>query len=475
LLKDLQLLRQQAFVSGKWVYSHSGRTLEVLDPSTGQHIGRVPACDEVDTRAAIDAAGIALPGWGALTARSRAAILRRWHDLIIEHLADLALVTTLEQGKPLAAARSEILHGASVVQQSADEAIRVYGETLTASSASHPVGTRRAPVGVCAAITPSNFPSASITRSIAPALAAGCTVVLKPSPLSPFSALALAELAHRADLPHGVLNIVTGLPESIGSELTGNLTVRKLTFIGSARVGKQLLRQCAGTPKRVSMELDGIPPLIVFDDADTEQAVAEIVANRFCNGGQTFACGGRIYVHDKLYEEVASRLAKEVSGLRVGRGTEPGAQIGPLVSVCALRRAEAHLADALAKGAVALLGGQPAPLGTQFLSPTVLTNVSDDMLLAEEETAGPVASLLRFQTEAEVVRRAKDRPLGIAACIFTRDRDRASRVCRILQTGITGVTVGPVSTAAKPWAGQGSGHAVTEYLEELSSRLEASA
>lgn len=482
-LQDMALLRQQAFIGGEWTVARSGRTLEVLDPASGQHIGNVPACDEHDTRAAIEAAQRALPAWSALTAHARAALLRKWHDLMLQHADDLGLVMTLEQGKPLAEAKGEILYGASFVQWFAEEGVRAYGETIPATQANRRILARKVPVGVCAAITPWNFPNAMITRKLAPALAAGCTVVVKPSDLTPFSALALAELAQRAGFPPGVLNIVTGLPEAIGAELTANPTVRKLTFTGSTRVGKLLLRQCADTVKRVSMELGGNAPVIVFDDADLDQAIAGIMASKFRNSGQTCVCANRIYVQSGIYERVAERLTQEVRTLRIGRGTEPGVTIGPLINQAAIRKVEAHVADAVDKGATILQGGKTAEQGTQYFQPTVLANATDDMLLASEETFGPVAALFRFTDEAEAIQRANDTPFGLAAYLFTKDLSRAFRVSEALEAGMVGVNTGVISSAVAPFGGvkesglgrEGSHHGIDEFLEVQTLHFEIAA
>jgi len=471
--RDISLLRQQAFIGGAWVSACSGRMLEVLDPASGQHLGNVPACDERDTRAAIEAAQQAFPAWSALTADARAALLRKWHGLMLEHADDLALLMTLEQGKPLAEAKGEILYGASFVQWFAEEGIRAYGETIPATQAGRRIIARKVPVGVCAAITPWNFPNAMITRKLAPALAAGCTVVVKPSDLTPFSALALAELGQRAGFPAGVLNIVTGHPEAIGAELTSNPTVRKLTFTGSTKVGKLLLRQCADTVKRVSMELGGNAPVIVFDDADLDKAIAGIMASKFRNSGQTCVCANRIYVQDATYDRVADRLTKEVRQLSVGRGTEPGVTIGPLINKAAIRKVEAHVSDAVAKGATILEGGKAAEQGTNYFQPTVLSQATEDMLLASEETFGPVAALFRFSSEAEAIRRANDTPYGLAAYIFTLDVNRAFRVSEALESGMVGVNTGVISSAVAPFGGvkesglgrEGSHHGIDEFLE----------
>ena len=472
-LLDSALVREQVYIGGVWLPARSGRTLEVLDPASGQHIGAVPSCDEHDTRAAIDAAQAALPAWSAMSAHARAALLRKWHDLMLQHLDDLALLMTLEQGKPLAEAKGEILYGASFVQWFAEEGIRAYGEMIPATQANRRIMTRKIPVGVCAAITPWNFPNAMITRKLAPALAAGCTVVVKPSELTPFSALALAELAARAGIPAGVLNIVTGFPESIGTELTSNPLVRKLTFTGSTRVGKILLRQCADTVKRVSMELGGNAAVIVFEDADLEQTIAGIMASKFRNSGQTCVCANRIYVQAGIYQKLAERLALEVRKLRIGRGTDPAVTIGPLINQAAIRKVQSHVSDALAKGAAVLEGGRLAELGAQYFQPTVLTGASDDMLLASEETFGPVAALFEFQQESAVIQRANATPFGLAAYLFTKDVDRAFRVSESLEAGMVGVNTGAISSAVAPFGGvkesglgrEGSHHGIDEFLD----------
>ncbi len=472
-IQDLQLFRQRAFIGGDWVAAHGGRTLEVLDPATGQHLGHVPACDGQDTRRAIEAAERALPAWSGMTAHGRAAVLRKWHDLMLRHADDLALLMTLEQGKPLAEAKGEVLYGASFVQWFAEEGIRAYGEVIPATQANRRILTRKIPVGVCAAITPWNFPNAMITRKLAPALAAGCTVVVKPSELTPFSALALAELGQRAGFPPGVLNIVTGLPEAIGTELTANPTVRKLTFTGSTRVGKLLLRQCADTVKRVSMELGGNAPVIVFDDADLEQAVAGIMASKFRNSGQTCVCANRIFVQKGIHGRLVERLAVEVRALRVGCGTEAGVTIGPLINQAAIHKVAAHVADALAKGAVVVEGGRAADGGEQYYMPTLLTGASDDMLLASEETFGPVAALFSFDTEAEAIRRANATPFGLAAYIFTQDVNRSFRASESLECGMVGINTGVISSPVAPFGGvkesglgrEGAHHGIDEFLE----------
>ncbi|NDZ11874.1 succinate-semialdehyde dehydrogenase (NADP(+)) [Variovorax sp. WS11] len=472
-LQDMALWRRQAYIDGQWRNARSEGTLEVANPGNRQVLGTIPSCDGVDTRDAIEAAQAALPAWRSLTAQDRATLLLKWHDLMLAHADDLALLMTLEQGKPLSESRAEILYGASFVQWFAAEGVRAYGETIPATPSNRRIFVRKMPVGVCAAITPWNFPNAMITRKLAPALAAGCTVVVKPSELTPYSALALAELGERAGFPKGVLNIVTGAPEGIGAELTSNPTVRKLTFTGSTAVGKKLLRQCADTVKRVSLELGGNAPVIVFDDTDLEIAIAGVMASKFRNSGQTCVCANRIYVQSGIYEQFAERLATEVGKLHVGVGTEPGVSIGPLINEAALRKVEAHVEDAQAKGASIVSGGKSSSRGPQFFEPTVLTEADDTMMLAHEETFGPVAALLRFSTESEVLRRANDSPYGLAAYVFSNDVSRLFRVSESLECGMVGMNTGAISTAVAPFGGvkesglgrEGSRHGIEEFLE----------
>ncbi|MHA7685338.1 NAD-dependent succinate-semialdehyde dehydrogenase [Cupriavidus sp. PET2-C1] len=479
-LTDPALLCQQAFIGGEWANARSGQTLDVVDPASGATLGTIPDCDEQDTRAAIEAANRALPAWSALTTHERAAKLRKWHDLMLAHVDDLALLMTLEQGKPLAESRGEILYGASFVQWFAEEGIRAYGETIPATQAGRRILVRKVPVGVCAAITPWNFPNAMITRKLAPALAAGCTVVVKPSELTPYSALALAELGKRAGFPAGVLNIVTGRPQAIGGELTANPIVRKLTFTGSTHVGKLLLRQCADTVKRVSMELGGNAPVIVFDDADLDAAVAGVMASKFRNSGQTCVCANRIYVQAGVYDQFIARLVENVKKLHVGVGTEAGVTIGPLINKAALDKVKNHVSDAVAKGAQVMLGGKSTGCGEQFFQPTVVAGATDEMLVASEETFGPVAALFRFDSEAEVIRRANDTPYGLAAYLFSRDLNRVFRVGEALEYGMVGINTGVISSAVAPFGGvkesglgrEGSHHGIDEFLESQTLHFE---
>ena len=472
-LEDMALWRQQAYIDGQWRHARSGATMNVVNPADRRALGTIASCDGADTRDAVEAAQAALPAWRALPALERATLLLKWHDLMLAHADDLALLMTLEQGKPLSEARGEVLYGASFVQWFAGEGVRAYGETIPATQPNRRIFVRKTPVGVCAAITPWNFPNAMITRKLAPALAAGCTVVVKPSELTPYSALALTELGERAGFPKGVLNIVTGAPAGIGAELTSNPTVRKLTFTGSTAVGKTLLRQCADTVKRVSLELGGNAPVIVFDDADLETAIAGVMASKFRNSGQTCVCANRIYVQAGIHDRFAERLVKEVQKLQVGVGTQPGSTIGPLINQAARQKVEAHVKDAQDKGASIACGGKASELGAQFFEPTVLVGANDTMVLAHEETFGPVAALFRFDTESEVIGRANDSPYGLAAYVFSSDVSRLFRVSESLECGMVGMNTGAISTAVAPFGGvkesgigrEGSVYGIEEFLE----------
>ncbi|VVE15664.1 succinate-semialdehyde dehydrogenase (NADP(+)) [Pandoraea iniqua] len=479
-LKNPSLFQQHAYVNGLWLPSRSGETLSVRNPATGLSIGTVPNCDDQDTRAAIKAAADALPAWSGLTAHERAARLRAWHDAMLENADDLAMIMTLEQGKPLAESKGEILYGASFVQWFAEEGIRAYGETIPAQQPGRRILVRKMPVGVCAAITPWNFPNAMITRKLAPALAAGCTVIVKPSELTPYSALALAVLAERAGIPAGVINIVTGMPQAIGGELTANPAVRKLTFTGSTPVGKLLLRQCADTVKRVSMELGGNAPVIVFDDADLDKAVTGVMLSKFRNSGQTCVCANRIYVQSGIYDEFLERLRAAVDQLRLGSGIENGVTIGPLINQAAVNKVSSHIDDAIAKGATLVTGGVSSALGEQFFEPTILSNATDDMRIAAEETFGPVAALFRFSTESEVIQRANHTPYGLAGYLFSRDLARVFRVGEALEYGMVGINTGVISSAVAPFGGvkesglgrEGSHHGIDEFIETQTLHLD---
>ena len=472
-LKDKELLKQRAFVDGRWIEADDGRTVTIANPANGSVVGTVPMLGASETRRAIDAAAAALPAWARLTAKDRAVILRRFADLMLANVDDLAVIMTSEQGKPLAEARGEVAYAASFIEWFAEEGKRVYGEIVPTFRVDSRIVVLRQPVGVAAAITPWNFPAAMITRKLGPALAAGCTFIAKPAPQTPFSALALAELATRAGVPAGVFNVVTGEAEAIGGELTSNPTVRKLSFTGSTAVGKKLLAQCAGTVKKVSMELGGNAPFIVFDDADLDAAVQGAMASKYRNTGQTCVCANRFYVQTNVYDAFAERLDRAVAALRVGDGLAGPTEQGPLIDARALAKVEAHIADAVGKGARIARGGKRHALGGNFFEPTILLDVTAEMRVAREETFGPVAPLFRFDTEAEVVRRANDTEFGLAAYFYTRDLARSWRVQEALEYGIVGVNTGLFSTEVAPFGGikesglgrEGSRHGIEEYTE----------
>jgi succinate-semialdehyde dehydrogenase/glutarate-semialdehyde dehydrogenase len=458
-------------VDGRWIEADGGSSLPVIDPATGAEIASVPALGAMETRAAIEAAERAWEGWREMPAAERAALLMRWHDLMLQKEDDLATIMTLEQGKPLAEARGEVRYGASFVKWFAEEAVRVYGDVIPAPTRDRRILVLKQPVGVSAAITPWNFPNAMITRKVAPALAAGCPAVVKPSELTPLSALALAVLAERAGIPAGVLNIVTGLPEGIGGELTGNEAVRKLSFTGSTRVGRVLMAQCAATVKRVSFELGGNAPFIVFDDADLDLAIPAVMASKFRNGGQTCVCANRILVQDRIYERFAERLAAEAGKLVLGNGLDAGVTIGPMINAAAVEKIARHVDDALSRGARMLLG---SPRGDAlFVPPTVLVDATSEMQLASEETFGPVAPLMRFETEDEAVTLANATPFGLASYFFTNDLRRSWRVAERLEFGMVGLNTGSVSMEVAPFGGvkqsglgrEGSKYGIEEYLE----------
>lgn len=476
-LSDPELMRQQALIGGAWVDSDSGATVNVTDPATGAVLGTVPDMSATQTRAAIEAADAAFADWRRRPASERADLLMAWHDLMIAATEDLALILTLEQGKPLAESRGEIAYGASFIKWFAEEARRIEGQILPAPSADRRILAMKEPVGVSAIITPWNFPNAMITRKVGPALAAGCTVVVKPSEFTPFSALALGVLAERAGIPAGVINIVTGLPTDIGAELTGNATVRKLSFTGSTRVGAMLMGQCAPTVKRLSLELGGNAPFIVFDDADVDAAVEGAVASKFRNGGQTCVCSNRIFVQDGIHDTFVARLSEKVAAMTVGAGTDAATQIGPMINRAALDKIEAHIADATAKGAQ-IAAQAPAPEG-QYARPTVLTGATTRMRLASEETFGPVAPIFRFTAEAEAVEAANATPFGLAAYFYTRDLARAFRVGEALEFGMVGLNTGALSMAVSPFGGvkqsglgrEGARAGIEEYLETKAFHL----
>jgi succinate-semialdehyde dehydrogenase/glutarate-semialdehyde dehydrogenase len=472
-LKDPKLFRNQCYVDGKWIDAEGGKTLAVTNPATGELLGHVPSLGAAETRRAIEAADAAWPAWRARTAKERAAILRKWAELMVANQEDLALIMTAEQGKPLVESRGEIVYAASFLDWFAEEARRVYGDTIPGHQADRRIVVIKQPVGVCAAITPWNFPAAMITRKVGPALAVGCTMVSKPASATPFSALALAELGERAGVPKGVFSVVTGASGPIGGELTGNALVRKITFTGSTEIGKKLLAQAAQTVKRVSMELGGNAPFIVFDDADLDAAADGAIASKYRNAGQTCVCANRILVQDKVYDAFAAKLAERVKKFKVGNGREAGVTIGPLIDDAAVAKVEEHIADAVAKGAKVALGGKRHALGGRFFEPTILADVTPAMKVTKEETFGPVAPLFRFRTEEEAIRMANDTEFGLASYFYARDQSRVWRVSEGLEYGMVGVNTGLLSTTEAPFGGmkesgigrEGSKYGVDEYLE----------
>jgi len=472
-LKDKSLFRQQCYIDGAWVDADSGETINVNNPATGDILGAVPKMGADETRRAIEAANAAWPAWRAKTAKERSDIIRRWFNLMLENQDDLGLLMTSEQGKPLPEAKGEVAYAASFLEWFAEEGRRAYGEVIPP-----PIGDRRVvvikePIGVCAAITPWNFPAAMITRKAGPALAAGCPMVVKPATATPYSALALAELAERAGVPKGVFSVVTGSASGIGGEMTSNPTVRKLTFTGSTEIGKLLMEQCAGTVKKVSMELGGNAPFIVFDDADLDAAVEGAMASKYRNAGQTCVCANRLLVQDGVYDAFAAKLAEAVSGLKVGSGIDEGVSQGPLIDMAAVEKVEEHIADALSKGARVMVGGSRHELGQSFFQPTILADVDTSMKVTKEETFGPLAPLFRFKTEEEAVRMANDTEFGLAAYFFSRDMGRVWRVSEGLEYGIVGANVGIISTEVAPFGGvkesgigrEGSHHGLDEFME----------
>jgi succinate-semialdehyde dehydrogenase/glutarate-semialdehyde dehydrogenase len=473
MLEDPRLLRQQAFVGGAWIDADDGRTFPVGNPADGTIIAQVPSLGAAETRRAIAAAEAAFPAWRAATAKQRAAVLRRWHDLLLANREDLARLMTLEQGKPLAEAAAEVAYGAAFLEWFAEEGKRAYGDIVPTPLPDRRILVLKQPVGVVAAITPWNFPIAMITRKAGPALAAGCTMVVKPAEDTPLSALALAVLAEAAGLPPGVLNIVTGEPAVIGAELTADPAVRKLSFTGSTEIGRLLMRQSAGTVKKLSLELGGNAPFIVFDDADLDAAVAGAMASKYRNAGQTCICANRILVQAGIHDAFAARLARSVAALKVGPGLEPGVQQGPLINLEARAKVEALIADALAQGARVVVGGNRHALGGTFFEPTVLADVTAAMAVVREEIFGPVAPLIRFETEADAIRIANDTVYGLAAYFYSRDIGRVWRVAEALEYGIVGINEGIVSTEVAPFGGmkqsgigrEGSRYGLDEFLE----------
>jgi succinate-semialdehyde dehydrogenase/glutarate-semialdehyde dehydrogenase len=472
-LKDPSLLKTKAFIAGSWLDADSGAAFEVRNPATGRVLATVPQMGAAETRRAIEAANEAWAAWRAQPAKARAAVLRKWFDLMMANADDLAAIMTAEQGKPLAEAKGEIGYAASFLEWFGEEAKRVYGDTIPSPAADKRLVVVKEPVGVCAAITPWNFPAAMITRKVGPALAAGCPIVVKPAEATPLSALALAVLAERAGVPAGVLSIVTGDPKAIGGEMTSNALVRKLSFTGSTGVGRLLMQQCASTVKKLSLELGGNAPFIVFEDADLDAAVTGALASKYRNSGQTCVCANRFYVHEKVYEAFADKLRTAVEQqLKVGKGTEPGVTQGPLINEAALLKVESHIDDALSKGARIATGGKRHALGHNFFEPTVLTGVTSAMKIAKEETFGPVAPLFKFSSDEEVVRLANDTEFGLAAYFYSRDIGRVWRVAEALEYGMVGINTGLISNEVAPFGGvkqsglgrEGSHYGIDEYV-----------
>jgi len=465
-LKDASLFREQCYVDGAWIDAGGGATLAVRNPATHETLGTVPKLGEQETLGAVEAAHRAFPAWASRTAKERGAVLRRWYELIVANADDIGTLMTAEQGKPLAEARGEVTYAASFVEWFAEEAKRLYGDVIPGHQPDKRIMVLRQPVGVVAAITPWNFPAAMITRKVAPALAAGCTVVCKPASQTPFTALALAELAERAGMPKGVFNVVTGSATAIGGVLTSDPRVRKLSFTGSTEIGKQLMAQCAGTMKKVSLELGGNAPFIVFDDADLDAAVAGAIASKYRNTGQTCGCANRLLVQAGVYDAFTEKLVAAVRKLAVGDGLKGATDQGPLIDEAALAKVEEHVEDAVSKGARIALGGRRHALGGTFYEPTVLTHVTPGMKVSGEETFGPVAPLFRFETEAEAIRMANDTQFGLAAYFYTRDLARSWRVSEALEYGIVGLNTGLISTEVAPFGGvkeSGTGREGSKY------------
>jgi len=472
-LKDPTLLRQQACVAGEWTDADDGASVAVHNPATGERIGSVPMCGAAETRRAIAAAETAQRAWAQRPAKERTAILRKLNDLMLANQDDLALIMTTEQGKPLAEARGEIAYAASFIDWFADEARRVYGDTIPAPSADRRILALKQPIGVTAAITPWNFPTAMLTRKAGPALAAGCAMVVKPATQTPYSALAFALLAERAGVPKGLLSVLTGSASGIGGEMTANPIVRKLTFTGSTEVGRLLMKQSADTVKKLSLELGGNAPFIVFDDADLDAAVEGAMISKYRNTGQTCVCANRIYVQQGVLDAFTDKLVAAVRGLKVGHGVEPGVTQGPLIDDKAVAKIEEHVADAVAKGGKVLTGGKRHALGGHFYEPTVVAGATSDMLVAREETFGPLAPIFPFETEAEAIALANDTEFGLAAYFYSRDIGRIMRVAEQLESGMIGVNTGLISTAEAPFGGvkqsglgrEGSKYGLDEFLE----------
>ena len=472
-LADPTLLRELCYVNGAWVGADDGATVTVSNPATGAKVGTAPVCRAGETRRAIEAADAAWPAWRAKTARERSAILRQWYELMMANVDDLALILTTEQGKPLAEARGEVTIGAAYVEWFAEEARRIYGDVIPTIGNDRRLVVIKQPIGVCAAITPWNFPCSMITRKVAPAIAAGCTVVIKPAEATPYSALGLAELAHRAGFPPGVINVITGDARAIGGEMCANPTGRKLSVTGSTEVGRLLMKQVAPTVKKLSLELGGNAPFIVFEDADLDAAADGAMVSKYRNAGQTCVCANRFFVHEKVYDAFAAKLAERVRALKVGPGTEPGVEQGPLIDAQAVAKVEEHIADATALGAKVAAGGKRHALGGTFFEPTVLTGVTPDAKIFREETFGPIAPLFAFSTEAEVIELANRTEYGLASYFYARDLGRVWRVAEALEYGMVGVNTGFITTEAAPFGGvkqsglgrEGSMYGIDEYVE----------
>ncbi len=472
-LKDPSLLRQQCYLNGAWCDADNKAAFDVTNPATGEVIGQVPKMGAAETRRAIDAANAAFPAWRRKTAKERAAVLRRWFDLMLQNQEDLAVLMTAEQGKPLAESKGEVAFGASFVEWFAEEGKRIYGDTIPQPSNDRRIVVVKEPIGVCAAITPWNFPNAMITRKVAPALAAGCPVVVKPASSTPFSALALAELADRAGFPKGVFNLITGDTRAIGAELTSSPIVRHLSFTGSTEIGRLLMEQCSGTLKKLSLELGGNAPFIVFDDADLTAAVEGAIASKYRNTGQTCVCANRLLVQDGIYDAFVAKLTDKVRQLKVGNGMDAGVTQGPLIDSNAVAKVEEHIADAVAKGARVTAGGKRHSLGGTFYEPTILVDVTTEMKVAREETFGPLAPLFCFHSEEEVIQMANDTEFGLAAYFYSRDIGRVWRIAEALEYGIVGINVGVIANEMAPFGGvkhsglgrEGSKYGIEEYLE----------
>ena len=472
-LKDASLFRQQAYVDGAWIDADSGATVSVDNPATGETLGTIPKLGRAETKRAIDAANRALPAWRALTAKERSAKLRRWYELMIENQDDLGRLMTLEQGKPLAEAKGEIAYAASFIEWFAEEAKRIYGDTIPGHQADKRILVIKQPIGVTAAITPWNFPTAMITRKAGPALAAGCTMVIKPASQTPYSALALVELAERAGIPKGVLSVVTGSAAEIGAELTESPIVRKISFTGSTEIGAKLMEQSAPTIKKLSLELGGNAPFIVFDDADLDKAVEGAIASKYRNAGQTCVCVNRLYIQDGVYDAFAEKFKTAVAKLKVGNGLEEGVTIGPLIDAKAAAKVKEHIDDAVSQGAKVIAGGKAHANGGSYFEPTILADVPKSAKVSKEETFGPLAPLFRFKDEAEVIELANDTEFGLASYFYARDLSRVFRVAEALEYGMVGINTGLISNEVAPFGGvkasglgrEGSKYGIEEYLE----------